>query len=217
MSKANTLVRCEITGKQIHLTHAVPITSIRSSIIDLIKKRNEEIDILEETSDVAIFKLMETDILPGGKLALPEDALNELDATIVSIHSVFKMDKTEMTKRVIEGLSHPKAKILAHPTGRLLNERYGYDIDFEQIFEFCRKNNKALEINAYPNRLDLSDSIIRLAVEAGVKMTIDTDSHAVYQMDLMRYGVSQAKRGWAKKDDILNCLSYNDVKSWFNT
>jgi len=185
-------------------------------IVDLIKKRNEEIDILKEKSDVSIFKLMETDILPNGKLALPDEALDQLDGTIVSIHSVFKMDKTEMTKRVLSGLSHPSAKILAHPTGRLLNERYGYDLDFEQIFEFCKKNNKALEINGYPNRLDLTDTLVRQAVDSGVKLTIDTDSHASYQMEMMRYGVAIARRGWAKKDDIINCMSYNDVKSWLN-
>ncbi len=186
-------------------------------IVDLIKKRNEEIDILKEASNVAIFKLMETDILPSGKLALPDNALEQLDGTIVSIHSVFKMDKNEMTKRVLSGLSHPKAKILAHPTGRLLNERYGYDLDFEQIFQFCKENNKALEINAYPNRLDLTDTLVRLAIEAGVKFTINTDSHASYQMDLMKYGVAVARRGWAIKSNIVNCLNYIEVVKWFKS
>ena len=120
-----------------------------------------------------------------------------------------------MTKRAISGLSHPKAKILAHPTGRLLNERYGYDLDFDELFEFCKKNNKALEINAYPNRLDLTDTVIRQAVNANVKMVIDTDSHSSSQMELMPYGVAQARRGWATKDDIINTMSYNEMKEWF--
>ena len=160
---------------------------------------------------------METDILPSGKLALPEEALGALDATIVSIHSVFKMGKGEMTKRVLSGLTHPKAKILAHPTGRLLNERYGYDLDFYDIFEFCKKHKKALEINSYPNRLDLPDELIRLCIDAGVKLVIDTDSHASYQMDLMSYGVVQARRGWAEKSDIINCLNFEDVVKWFKS
>lgn len=186
----------------------------KNQIIELVKRRNEEIDKLKNKQDIKIFKLMETDILPSGELALPDQALELLDGTIVSIHSVFKMNKTEMTKRVLAGLSHPKAKILAHPTGRLLNERYGYDLDFDQIFEICKRNNKALEVNAYPNRLDLTDNLIRQTVEHGVKLTTNTDSHASYQMDLMRYGIAQARRGWATKNDIINCMSYNEVVNW---
>ena len=185
-----------------------------TQIIDLVKKRNIEIDKISKKLNFKIFKLMETDILPDGKLALPDKALDELDATIVSIHSVFKMNKDAMTKRVILGLSHPKAKILAHPTGRILNERIGYEIDFEKVFDFCTKNQKALEINAYPNRLDLRDSVIKLAASAGVKMIIDTDSHATAHMENMDYGVSEARRGWATKDDIINAFGYNKVNNW---
>lgn len=184
-------------------------------IVNLIKKRNDEIDRISKKLKFPIFKLMETDILPDGSLALPDEALEELDGSIISIHSVFKMDKEKMTNRIIKGLSHKKAKILAHPTGRLLNERSGYEVDFEKLFKFCLENNKALEINAYPNRLDLEGPIIRMAVDLGVKMTIDTDSHQVDQMDLMPYGVSQARRGWAKKSDIINCAKHKDVVEWF--
>lgn len=187
----------------------------KAQIVDLVKRRNEEIDKAQTKTKVKLFKLMETDILPNGEIALPDEALELLDATIVSVHSVFKTPRDEMTKRVIKGLSHPKAKILAHPTGRLLNERNGYELDFEQIFQFCKKNNKALEINAYPNRLDLTDALVRLAIEAGVRLAINTDSHASYQMDLMKYGIAVARRGFATKDDIINCMSYNKVVDWF--
>ncbi len=186
-------------------------------IVELIKKRNTEIDKQSKKHNFHILKMMETDILPDGSLALPNEALNELDGSIVSIHSVFKMEKKEMTERIIKGLSHPKAKILAHPTGRLLNERNGYEIDFEKLFKHCRENNKALEINAFPNRLDLEGSIVRLAVDFGVKMVIDTDSHAADQMTLMPYGVAQARRGWAKKDDIINSMDYNSLIKWFRS
>ncbi len=189
----------------------------KSQIVSLIKKRNEEIDRVSKKNNFPIFKLMETDILPDGSLALPDEALDQLDGSIVSIHSVFKMDKDEMTKRVIKGLSHPKAKILAHPTGRLLNERSGYELDFETLFKFCKENNKALEINAYPNRLDLEGPLIKMAIEFEIKLTIDTDSHQVSQMSLMPYGVSQARRGWATKKDILNCANYEDVVEWFKS
>ena len=125
------------------------------------------------------------------------------------------MNKQEMTKRVIKGLSHPKAKILTHPTGRLINERPGYELEWKEIFEFCKSENKALEINAFPSRLDLTDLLVRQAVEIGVKLFINTDSHVVSQMDLMKYGISVARRGWATKDDILNSQEYNKLNEWF--
>jgi len=184
-------------------------------IYEILQKRDEKIEQLKSnTKNVHIFKLLETDILPNGDLAIDNKSLEILDATIVSVHSVFNLNREDMTKRVLSGLSHPKAKILAHPTGRLLNERPGYELDWEKVFEFCKANNKALEINSWPDRLDLPDSIIKLAVEAKVKMVINTDSHAVWQMILMKYGVSMARRGWATKNDILNTLSYNEFSDW---
>jgi DNA polymerase (family 10) len=184
-------------------------------IYEILKKRDEKIEQLKsDIKNVRIFKLLETDILPNGDLAIDKKSLEILDAAIVSIHSVFNLSKEDMTKRVLAGLSHPKAKVLAHPTGRLLNDRPGYDLDWDKVLEFCKTHNKALEINSWPDRLDLPDSIIRLAVSAGVKMVIDTDSHAVWQMTLMKYGVSLARRGWATKNDILNTLSYNELLDW---
>jgi len=184
-------------------------------IYSLIARRNENIEqIKSNIKDVRIIKMLEIDILSSGELAINDRSLDLLDAAIVSIHSSFKTDKKEMTKRVLAGLSHPKAKILAHPTGRLLNERPGYELDFDQIFDFCKKNNKALEINSWPERLDLSDILIKEAIESGVKLAIDTDSHAVGHMDLMRYGVATARRGWATKNDIINALEYEELIKW---
>lgn len=187
----------------------------QKKIYDILGKRHEAIEKLRlKYKNIKIINLMETDILTGGELALSEKALNLLDATLVSIHSSFNMNKNDMTKRVLSGLSHPKAKILCHPTGRLLNSRPGYELDFEKIFDFCKKNNKALEINGWPTRLDLPDTLVREAVKNGVKMVINTDSHQVSQMDLMRYGVSVGRRGWAQKSDILNALPYNMFIKW---
>lgn len=187
----------------------------KDEIYSLIAKRNQHIEQLKsKIKDVRIIKLLETDILANGKLAINNKSLDILDATLVSIHSSFGMSKKEMTKRVLSGLSHPKAKILSHPTGRMLNERPGYELDFDQIFDFCKNNNKALEINAWPNRLDLPDSLIKEAVKYGVRLIINTDSHALWQMSLMKYGVAMARRGWATKNDILNALSYNEFIQW---
>ncbi len=187
----------------------------QQEIYKILLQRSKKIDQLRSTRSVRIFSLLETDILPNGALAVPNDALELLDGTLVSIHSVFSMSKAEMTKRVLKGLSHPKAKILSHPTGRLINERPGYDLDWKEIFDFCKSENKALEINAYPSRLDLSDKMVREAINHGVKLFINTDSHAVSQMDLMQYGVSVARRGWATKDDIWNATEYNKLHEWF--
>ena len=160
--------------------------------------------------------MLETDILPSGKLAVDTRSLNLLDFAIVSIHSVFSMDKETMTERVIRGLSHPKAKILAHPSGRILNERPGYELYWNKILNFCKEKNKALEINAWPSRLDLPDQLIRQCVNNNVKMVINTDSHALVQMENMKYGVAMARRGWATNRDILNTYNLKDFKRFFN-
>lgn len=184
----------------------------------IIDHRSKKIDQLKTShKSIRIFSLLETDILANGDIAIDHNSLTFLDATIVSIHSVFDMDKKQMTERVLRGLSHPKAKILAHPTGRLINQRKGYDLEWEKLFEFCVKHNKALEINASPYRLDLPDTLVKQAIEAGVKFFIDTDSHAVDQMDMMQYGVSVARRGWAETDDILNTWEYNKLAEWFKS
>ena len=186
-----------------------------SQIYTLISVRNQEIDQIKlRYKSIRVLKILEVDILSSGELAIDDKSLSLLDFAIVSIHSVFSMNKANMTKRVIEGLSHPKAKVLAHPTGRLLNQRPGYELDWEKIFKFCKDNNKALEINAWPSRLDLSDQLIRQCVGNDVKMVINTDSHASYQMDNMKFGVSMARRGWATKSDILNTLDYNEFMKW---
>lgn len=181
----------------------------------ILQKRAELIDQLQKNNkSIHIFSLLEIDILANGNIALDNKSLNLLDAAIVSIHSSFSMDKKTMTKRVLKGLSHKKAKILAHPTGRLYNQRAGYDLDWNEVFSFCKKNKKALEINSWPYRLDPPAEIIREAIKQGVKLIINTDSHAVNQMDLMRYGVALARRGWATKDDIINALEYNKMAEW---
>ncbi|MDO8621306.1 MAG: PHP domain-containing protein [Candidatus Levybacteria bacterium] len=187
----------------------------QNDIHTLIKRRDDYIEqIKSEMKNVRILKLLEIDILVNGGLAINDKCLDLLDGAIVSIHSSFNMNKEDMTKRVLEGLSHPKAKILAHPTGRMIGTRQGYDLDFQKIFEFCRKHNKALEINAWPNRLDLTDTIARQAIENKVKLAINTDSHASSQMILMKYGVAMARRGWATKNDIINTLSYSEFAEW---
>jgi DNA polymerase (family 10) len=186
-------------------------------IITLLEKRMKNIERLRLVykNTIRILSLLETDILSSGELAIPEEGFDYLDAIIVSIHSSFSMEQNEMTERVLKGLSHSKAKIFAHPTGRLINQRPAYDLDWEKIFTYIKQNNKALEINAAPQRLDLTDILVREAVKRDIPLVINTDSHETSQMDLMPYGVSVARRGWATPRDILNTMVYNDINSWF--
>lgn len=188
-----------------------------SQIMDILRLRKYKFEqIIQSTKSVRVnlFIMLETDILPDGQLPIPEKGFDYLDATIVSIHSSFNMSKEKMTERILKGLSHPKARILAHPSGRLIGSREGYEVDWNRLFKFCKEKNKAIEINAYPNRLDLPDLLVREAVNQGVKLVINTDSHEASQMQLMKYGVAVARRGWTEKGDILNSLPYNKFKDW---
>ncbi|MBI1869512.1 DNA polymerase/3'-5' exonuclease PolX [Candidatus Gottesmanbacteria bacterium] len=198
--------------------HNPSITKHTSSqILNIIRERKqyyEHIFSSIKNTRVHLFIMLEIDILPNGELALPEGAFEYIDAGIASVHSSFNQSQEQTTKRVLRALSHPKIKILGHPSGRLLNKREGMQLSWDKIFDFCKNKKKALEINAYPDRLDLPDDIVRQAVAAGVKMVINTDSHHVDHMDLMDYGISVARRGWATKADILNTLSYNKFKDW---
>jgi DNA polymerase (family 10) len=185
-------------------------------IVEIMRKRRYEFDSLmnEKQFPLKTFLGLEVDIQPNGMLALPEKAYEYVDYVIASVHSVFTLPVEEMTDRVIRALAHPKVKILGHPTGRLINRRTGFDLDWDTIFSFVSKHNIALEINAHPSRLDLPDTLVREGLAYGVKYIINTDSHAVDQMDLMEYGVSVARRGWCEKNDIINTKEYNNVREW---
>lgn len=191
--------------------------STEKQILELLIKRNEFIHkTLKKHKNLNInyYLGLEVDILTNGDLALPKKALEFLDYIIVSIHSSFNMDTATMTSRVIKALNNPKVKVLAHPTGRLLNKRDGYNLDWIKIFDICKKKNIALEINSWPERLDLSDSIIKQAIDSNVKLIINSDSHAVLHMDNIPYGVSIARRGWAKKSDIINSYNSKNLLKW---
>ncbi len=189
-----------------------------SSKTDALAKIKGQKKYIEHINDSKIgcrvLNLLEVDIHPDGTLPVSEEGLKLLDACLVSIHSSFSMDKASMTKRILAGLSHPEAKIFAHPTGRLLGSRESYEVDWPTIFDFCVKNNKALEINAYPNRLDLPDTLVREAVKKGVLLSLGTDAHAKDAMSLMPYGVAVARRGWCEGENIINTWSYSKIDKW---
>jgi len=175
----------------------------------------DEIDrINEKMKGFQILKGTEVDILSDGKLDLPEVILEKLDIVIGAIHSGFKQDKVKMTKRIIRALENPYIHILAHPSGRLLGARDPYEVEIEEVMEAAKKYGKALEINAYFERLDLDDIHCRKAKEMGIRVAIGTDSHHLDQMWMMSLGVAVAKRGWLETKDILNTFSLKEILKW---
>lgn len=188
-------------------------------IEDLLKNKREKIDQLNYSREKGIpfmFNSLEIDIRTDGSLSVPEKGLELLDFALVSIHSSFDLGRVEQTKRLLVALSHPKVKIFAHPTARKINEREGVELDWDKIFDFCLLNNKFIEINADPKRLDLPDTLVRDAVKKKVKLTLGTDTHEVSMMDNMKYGVYVARRGWSQEKDVINCLDLDNFKEVIN-
>lgn len=179
--------------------------------IDLLKRKKEKIEKLNSSiaekgtgSVKKVFNSLEIDILPDGRLPVSNKSLELLDFALVSIHSSFKQQRNTATKRIITALAHPKVKIFAHPTGRKLGFREGIELNWPEIFDFCKENNKWLEINAQPMRLDLPDVIVRDAIKEEVMLTLGTDAHYKDGLNNMIFGISVARRGWATKSDIIN-------------
>jgi DNA polymerase (family X) len=178
-------------------------------------KQIEEIDrVNEKLEGFQILKGTEVDILADGKIDLPEKILEKLDIAVAAIHSGFKQDKGKMTKRIIRALENPYIHILAHPSGRLLGARDPYEVEIEEVMEAAKKYGKALEINAYSERLDLDDIHCRKAKEMGIRVAIGTDSHHLDQLWMMSLGVAVARRGWLETKDVLNTLSLKEILKW---
>ena len=172
-----------------------------------LRERNKEIDKLNQKfkGKIRILKGCEANILPDGKIDIDDECLKEQDFVIAGVHSRFKMTKEEMTERIIRAMKNPNVDIISHPTGRLIQKRGEYEIDFDKILRVAKETGTILEINSYPERLDLNDINIKKAKEMGVKMVINTDAHHVDQMRFIELGIAQARRGWAEKEDIINC------------
>jgi DNA polymerase (family 10) len=179
-------------------------------------KQMVEIDrVNKKVSGIKILKGAEVDIKNDGSLAIKDEVLAKLDLVIGAIHSGFKMNKADMTKRMLRAIENPHINIIAHPTGRIIHKREAYQLDLERIFKAAKENKTALEINAYFNRLDLKDIDIRQAWAAGVKLTIGTDAHHSNHLLMMELGIAQARRGWAEKKDVLNSNSLTEFLNYF--
>jgi len=184
--------------------------------------RNREIDRINlkfkaKKSKFRVLKGCEANILNDGSIDIKDEALKKLDYVIAGIHSNFKMPKEKMTERIIRAMKNPNVDIISHPTGRILKRRDEYEIDFEKILRTAKETGTILEINSFPERLDLNAENIRRAKEAGVKMVINTDSHHKDQMRYIEYGIAQARRGWAEKEDIINTQPLEKLLKFFKT
>lgn len=178
-----------------------------------LRKQFEEIDkINEKLKNFTILKGCEVDILEDGKLDLPDEVLKELDVRICSVHYKFNLSKKKQTERVIRAMDNPYFNILGHPTGRLINERDPYEIDMEKVIKAAKEKRCLLELNAHPDRLDLSDIYCKMARESGVKIVISTDAHQTDHLQYMKFGVGQARRGWLETGDVANTKSLTQLE-----
>ena len=184
-----------------------------------LKKHNEEIDKLNERfsrtkGTFRILKGIEVDIRSNGQLDFEDEILKGLDIVVAAVHTKFTQSQEEMTKRIIKAMENPHVDIFAHPTGRLIGRREAYQVDMDRLMDACKANGKALELNAYPERLDLSDLNCRKAKEKGIKIAISTDAHQDGHYDWISFGVSTARRGWIEPEDVINTLPLTKLLKW---
>lgn len=176
--------------------------------VERLRKQRQEIDELNQKyDDITILAGVEMDILPDGSLDYEDEVLEQMDFVIASIHSSFSQPKDKIMERLKTALKNNHVHMIAHPTGRKIGKRDGYSVDIEQLIELAKETNTWLELNANPNRLDLSSEHVRMAQEAGVKLLINTDAHMVETLAHMDTGISAAKKGWIQKQSVINSLT----------
>jgi DNA polymerase (family 10) len=175
-------------------------------------EEKKEIDALNKK--LKGFKLLagvEVDIRGDGTMDFPDEVLKQMDIVVASIHSGFRQQRAQITQRLVSAMKNPYVSVIAHPTGRLIGERDPYDVDMDEVLRAAKETGTAMEINAYPLRLDLIDVHVKAAKEMGVSIAISTDAHITSQFNYMVYGVSIARRGWLGKSDILNTMGYGTL------
>ena len=184
-------------SKRLTVTHGLDETRLFEQI--------RQIDTFNAKSDdIVILKSIEVDILEDGSLDLPNSILKELDFTVCAVHYKFNLSQQKQTERIVRAMDNPYFNILAHPKGRLINQRAAFDVDMQQVMLAAKQRGIILELNAQPDRLDLNDIHCKTAKELGVKVVISTDTHSLNDFDYMSCGINQARRGWLEAKDVLN-------------
>jgi len=193
-------------SKQVTVARGLDVKGMRALIRKIDRLR-------EKTQGITILKSGEVDILESGSLDLPNSILKELDLTVCAVHSKFNLSRERQTERIIRAMDNPYFNILAHPSGRLINEREPYEVDMERLMKAAKQRNCHLELNAHPDRLDLTDIYCKMAKEMGVKVAVSTDAHSTGDLRFMRFGIGQARRGWLEPEDVLNTRSLKRLVS----
>ncbi len=193
--------------------HTKHVTIAHGLDANRLSRQIEEIEALNEKfRGLRVLKAAEVDILEDGSLDLPDSILEQLDLTVCAIHYKFDLPIERQTERIIRAMDNPCFNILAHPTGRLIGEREAYEVDMERVMEAALERGCYLEVNAQPERLDLTEIHCKMAKGLGLKVAISTDAHTTASLDYLRFGVGQARRGWLEPDDVLNTRSWTDLK-----
>jgi DNA polymerase (family X) len=184
---------------------------------DALRRQGEEIDRLNEEFEGRIFILKgtECDILRDGSLDFSDETLASLDFVVASIHSLFNLSPEEQTQRMVRAIANPYVDIIGHPTGRILLGREGYTLDIDAIIDAAAKHGVCIEINAHPSRLDLDWRYLRRARDKGMKIPVDPDAHSIDGLDVVRYGINMARKGWLRPTDVLNTLSTEAIQAYF--
>jgi DNA polymerase (family 10) len=208
-ARAHGLAYLAISEHSRRLTVAHGLDPVR-----LAKQRAEIEGIDAKLDGVRLLTGIEVDVLEDGALDLPDAALAPLDVVIAAVHSKFDLPRAKQTARILAALDNPHVKILAHPLGRLIDQREPYDVDMLAVIRKCRARGVALEVNAHPQRLDLTDLACRMAKDEGARVAINSDAHSVHEFDNLVYGVGQARRGWLEKADVLNTRPLDEVRAW---
>jgi DNA polymerase (family 10) len=181
------------------------------NLFELKKKKAEIERINKNLKNFRVLYGTEVDIDSEGRLDYPDSVMKEFDVVVAAIHSGFKQSREQITKRLVRACQNKYVHIIAHPTGRLWGEREAYEVDFEKLFKVAKDTSTFMEINSFPQRLDLSDLNCRRAKEMGVKLCINTDAHTTEQLDVIKLGIAVARRGWLEKKDVINTLELEDL------
>jgi DNA polymerase (family 10) len=179
------------------------------TVLKIVSDTRKKIDEINESQDdIKVLYGYEVNILVDNTLGMPDDILKNLDYVIAGIHTSFGQDKDTVTERILSAIENPYVRVIAHPSGRILNDRDPADPDWNKIFSAARDNNVILEINSQPDRLDLPDDLVKSAIEWEVSLIINSDAHSTEEFSFMKYGVDNARRGWTQKENIINTLDY---------
>jgi DNA polymerase (family 10) len=208
-AKARGLAYLAITDHSQHLTaaHGLDPARLRKQLAE-IRKLNEAL------SGITVLAGIEVDILEDGGLDLPDAVLGQVDVVVAAVHSKFDLPRARQTARIVKALGNPHVRILAHPSGRLIDEREPCDVDMQQVIRAARDRQVALEVNAHPQRLDLIDTHCQMAREEGVLLAINSDARSTFELDGLRFAVGQARRGWLEQKDVLNTRSLKELRAW---